>query len=174
MEQQPIDRPQKGQHMMANWGGNVADGINTCASEIASLRGTGKLESRRDPLVGAIKFLFAYSYEYDADEDETTVTIGEGAVQVGGYTYFSQGGTATTVTSGTCYLCAVVALGSGTVSFKGYATPAALNTAQSDMTKYIFPLYKLLDYNVVLDYRPMPNAGCWEIAESVSNGGNAS
>ncbi len=131
---------------------------------------------RRD-MAGGTKGEPAYHFKYSHTQSTSggqtthTVTIGEGAVQIGGYTYFSAGGTATTVTSGTCYLCAVVALASGTVTFKGYATTAALNTAQADMTKYIFPLYKLVDYAVDVDYRPMPNAGCWEIAESVSNGG---
>ena len=43
------------------------------------------------------------------------------------------------------------------------------------MTKYIFPIYKLVNGEVAVDYRPMPNAGCWEVAESYSqssNGGN--
>ena len=101
----------------------------------------------------------------------TTYSIGEGAVQIGGYTYFTAGGTITGMGSGTRYVCAVVTLASGTVAFAAYASTSALQTAQSDLTKYIFPLYKVVDYSVALDYRPMPNAGCWEIAESVSNGG---
>lgn len=123
------------------------------------------------------KFHFRYTHTVETEEGEIepthTVTIGEGAVQIGGYTYFSAGGSVANMGSGTVYVCAVVTLGSGGVMFAAYASAAALNTAQSDMTKYIFPLYKVVDYKVELDYRPMPNAGCWEIAESVSNGGTS-
>ena len=123
------------------------------------------------------KFHFKYTHTVETEEGETepthTVTIGEGAVQIGGYTYFAAEGEVSGMGDGTEYVCCVVTLGTGGVTFVAYASTAALNTAQSDMTKYIFPLYKVVDYKVELDYRPMPNAGCWEIAESVSNGGTS-
>ena len=121
------------------------------------------------------RFHFAYSKQ--TENGSTTVEIGEGVVNIGGYSYFSGGGTVSDMGSGTKYVCAVVALSAGTVTFKAYASTTAVRTAQSDMSKYIFPLYKTVDYVVAVDYRPMPNAGCWEIAESVgsgSSGGGAS
>ena len=123
-------------------------------------------------------FHFKYTHSVEAAEeaggDPThTVTIGEGAVQIGGYTYFAQGGTVSNMDDGTRYVCAVVSLPGGSVTFNAYASTTDLNSAQSDMSKHIFPLYKVVDYAVKVDYRPMPNAGCWEIAESVSNGGSA-
>lgn len=118
------------------------------------------------------KFHFKFKAEYDSGDEEWSYSIGEGAVQIGGYTYFAAEGEVA-LDAGTQYVCAVVTLGTGAVTFAAYASTAALNTAQSDMTKYIFPLYKVVDYKVELDYRPMPNAGCWEIAESVSNGGTS-
>lgn len=128
----------------------------------------GKVE----PNDGA-KFHFGYNKEDDG-EGGVTVTIDDGVVQIGGYTYFVSHGEVANMGEGTQYVCVEVSLGNGAATFKAYASPAALNTAQSDMTKYIFPLYKVVDYAVALDYRPMPNAGCWEIAESVSNGGSSS
>ena len=124
---------------------------------------------------GTASFHFKYSHSTATSGGQTTheVTIGEGAVQIGGYTYFASGGAVANMGDGTKYVCAVVAISSGAVTFAAYASTSALNTAQSDMAKYIFPLYKVVDYAVVLDYRPMPNAGCWEIAESVSNGGTS-
>lgn len=123
---------------------------------------------------GAPKYHLRYSTQTTTEGGQTTTTasIGEGAVQIGGYTYFTNGGTVANMGSGTQYVCAVVALASGTVSFSAYASTSALNTAQSDMSKYIFPLYKVVDYKVEIDYRPMPNAGCWEIAEGVGNVGS--
>lgn len=124
------------------------------------------------------KFHFKYTHTVETEEGETepthTVSIGEGVVQIGGYTYFAQGGTVSNMDGGTRYVCAVVSLPGGSVTFNAYASTTALNSAQSDMSKYIFPLYKVVDYAVEVDYRPMPNAGCWEIAESVSNGGSSS
>lgn len=117
---------------------------------------------------------FHFGYTKTASNGTTTVTIAEGVVNIGGYSYFAAGGVVAGMGNGTQYVCAVVALSSGSVSFAAYASPAALNMAQSDMTRYIFPLYKVVDYDVEVDYRPMPNAGCWEIAESVSNGGSSS
>lgn len=160
--------------MMALWGAVVADGINSCAAELADLRGQGKLKSLREPDKHKSHFHFRFISTTQTANGQTTTTysIGEGAVQIGGYTYFTAGGTITGMGSGTKYVCAVVALASGAISFAAYASTSALQTAQSDLTKYIFPLYKVVDYSVALDYRPMPNAGCWEIAESVSNGGS--
>lgn len=57
------------------------------------------------------------------------------------------------------------------IDFVQYPTTQALNNAQGDLTKYIFPIYKVVDGEIAVDYRPMPNAGCWEVAES-QNGGN--
>ena len=121
---------------------------------------------------GSPAFHFKYSHTATTSGGQTThtVTIGEGAVQLGGFTIFaSQGTVASGLTSGTCYVCASVALSTGTVSFVGYSSTSAIQSAQLDMTKYIFPLYKLNDYAVVLDYRPMPNAGVWEDETLVSS-----
>ena len=118
-------------------------------------------------------FRYSTSTTTENGTTSTTASIGEGAVQIGGYTYFTAGGTVANMGSGTKYVCVVVTLGSGTVSFAAYASTSALNQAQSDLSKYIFPLYRVVDYSVDLDYRPMPNAGCWEIAEGVSNGGTS-
>ena len=125
-----------------------------------------------DTLLNGMKFHFAYTVN-DAS-NPPVVHIGDGAVQIGGYTYFAGGGNVSNMGSGTRYICAVVALGSGTVTFKAYSSTTALRTEQSDMTKYIFPLYKVDDYEVELDYRSLPNAGCWEIAESVGSGSGGS
>ncbi len=133
---------------------------------------------RRDASGGGGNPAFHFKYSHSEEPPEVeggdsthTVSIGEGVVQIGGYTYFSQGGTVSNMDGGTRYVCAVVSLPGGSVTFYAYASTSALNSAQSDMSKYIFPLYKVIDYAVKIDYRPMPNAGCWEIAESVSNGG---
>jgi hypothetical protein len=119
-------------------------------------------------------FHFKLKAEYDSENEEATYSIGEGAVQIGGYTYFSSGGEIGDVSSGTMYVCVVVSLSVGGVSFAVYSDMAALNSAQGDHSKYIFPIYKLVDGKIAVDYRPMPNAGCWEIAESVSSNGGVS
>ena len=118
------------------------------------------------------RFHFAYSKQ--TANGSTTASIGEGVVQIGGYSYFSGGGTISGMGGGTRYVCAVVTISSGGVSFVAYQTTGAINTAQGDLTKYIFPLYKTVDYIVAVDYRPMPNAGVWEIAESVGSGSSGS
>ena len=122
---------------------------------------------------GTPKFHFRYTTAAETSGGQTTTTasIGEGVVQIGGYSYFTAGGTVANMGSGTRYVCVVVTLASGAVSFAAYATTAALNLAQSDLSTYIFPLYKVVDYVVSVDYRPLPQAGCWEIAESVGAGG---
>lgn len=124
---------------------------------------------------GGPNFHLRFIVETETDNGTTTTTysIGEGAVQIGGYTYFTAGGEIANLGSGTQYVCAVVALGAGTVTFAAYASTALLNVAQSDMSKYIFPLYRLNNYSVEMDYRPMPNAGCWEIAESEGGSGSS-
>lgn len=116
------------------------------------------------------KFHFAWStYLSGSSQNQVTVAhIGEGAIQIGGYSYFSDGGDVQDVLSGTYYVCAKCNLGTSvTIEFEKYNDLSALNAAQGDLTKYIFPLYKINDGEVVVDYRPMPNAGCWEIAESI-------
>ena len=110
---------------------------------------------------------FHFAYIATIASGGTSVAIGEGVVNIGGYSYFAAGGTVSNMGSGTRYICAVVALGSGAVTFAAYSSTSDINTAQSDMSKYVFPLYKVIDYVVTVDYRPMPNAGCWEIAESI-------
>lgn len=52
------------------------------------------------------------------------------------------------------------------IGFEKYATTQSINYEQGDLTKYIFPLYKVSDGEVLVDYRPMPNAGCWEMSEN--------
>lgn len=122
---------------------------------------------------GAPKFHFKFSTTTTTSggTTTTTATVGEGAVQIGGYTYFAAGGTVANMGSGTQYVCVVVTLATGAVTFAAYSSTSALNTAQSELSRYIFPLYKVVDYAIALDYRPLPQAGCWEIAESVGNGG---
>ena len=60
----------------------------------------------------------------------------------------------------------------GTTSFVAFSSTSDINSAQLDVTKYIFPIYKVTDYAVVLDYRPMPNAGVWEDETIVDLGGS--
>lgn len=136
-------------------------------------------------------FHFRYSHSVETEEGETqpthTVTIGEGAVQLGGFTVFSAGGTVSGMGAGTKWICVQVALTSGsgssgsgasgstpagTTTFVAFSSTADINSAQLDVTKYIFPIYKVTDYAVVLDYRPMPNAGVWEDETIVDLGGS--
>lgn len=126
---------------------------------------------KAEPNDGA-RFHFAYNKDDDGNGG-TTVTIGDGAVQIGGYTYFAEHGGVADMGDGTQYVCVVVTLATGSVSFRAFGSTTALNAAQADMSKYIFPLYKVVDYAIAMDYRPMPNAGSWEIAESVGNGGSS-
>ena len=115
------------------------------------------------------KFHFNWSTTMsEVDPDVKIGHISEGVVQIGGYSYFSNGGEIVDLQSGTCYVCAKCNLGGSlAIEFQAYSDLSALNAAQGDLTKYIFPLYKVNDGEVVVDYRPMPNAGCWEIAESI-------
>lgn len=119
---------------------------------------------------GGPPFHFKYTHTATTEGGQTThtVTIGEGAVQLGGFTHFVASGAVSGMASGTVWVCVQIALSSGTGSFVAYSSTAALNTAQLDVTKYIFPIYKVTDYAVVLDYRPMPNAGVWEDETLVS------
>lgn len=122
------------------------------------------------------KFHFAWSTSLSGSGQNivTVAHIGEGVVQIGGYSYFSGGGDVQDLLSTQQYVCAEVSLAdgsAGSIAFKGYNSISALVTAQRDLSKYIFPLYKTQNYKVVVDYRPMPNAGCWEVAENL-NGGN--
>lgn len=109
---------------------------------------------------GGSRFHFAYSAE--TGEGSTTVTIGEGAVQLGGFTHFIASGNVNYMGSGTQWICVVVDLSDGSGRFVAYSNVSALNAAQLDVSKYVFPIYKVVDYEVVLDYRPLPNAGVWE------------
>lgn len=119
---------------------------------------------------GSPPFHFRYQHSSATSGGTTThtVTIGEGAVQLGGFTHFVSSGSVSGMASGTVWICVQIALSSGTGSFVAYQSTAALNAAQLDVTKYIFPIYKVTDYAVVLDYRPMPNAGVWEDETLVS------
>ena len=119
---------------------------------------------------GSPPFHFKYRHSSATSGGTTThtVTIGEGAVQLGGFTHFIDGGSMSGLTNGTNWICVQIALSNGTGSFVAYQSTAALNAAQLDVTKYIFPIYKVTDYAVVLDYRPMPNAGVWEDETLVS------
>lgn len=148
------------------------DGINVKCAGPRQPYVIGLADDFWDGMDDGSRFHFAYSKT--VENNTTTVTIGEGVVNIGGYSYFSGGGTVSNMGGGTKYICAVVALGAGTVTFAAYASTSAINSAQSDMSKYIFPLYKTVDYVIVLDFRPMPNAGCWEIAESVGSGSSGS
>lgn len=121
------------------------------------------------------KFHFAWSTSLSGSGQNriTTAHIGEGVVQIGGYSYFSGGGDVQNLLSTQQYVCAEVSLAdgsAGSIAFKGYNSISALVTAQRDLSKYIFPLYKTQNYAVEVDYRPMPNAGCWEVAENLSGG----
>ena len=136
-------------------------------------------------------FHFRYSHVVETAEGESqpthTVTIGEGAVQLGGFTVFAAGGTVSGMGDGTKWICVRVALTSGsgssgsgssgstpagTTTFVAFSSTSDINSAQLDVTKYIFPIYKVTDYAVVLDYRPMPNAGVWEDETIVDLGGS--
>lgn len=115
---------------------------------------------------GAPPFHFKYAHSVHTEEGETepthTVTIGEGAVQLGGFTHFIAAGNVSGMDEGTMWICVQVGLTDASGAFVAFDSVAALNSAQLDVTKYIFPIYKVTDYTVVLDYRPMPNAGVWE------------
>ena len=117
------------------------------------------------------KFHFRWSTTLSGEEETATKIghISEGVVQIGGYSYFSNGGDVPDVLSGTYLICVKCNLGSGvnSMEFVKYSDLSSLNSAQGDLSKYIFPLYKINDGEVIVDYRPMPNAGCWEIAESI-------
>lgn len=130
-------------------------------------------EVRRDFAGGVSskpKFHFAFK------PGASSISIGEGAVQIGGYTYFvAEQALVEDISSGTWYVCVRVALAMGTATFTAFGSTSALQAAQADMAYYVFPLYRTVDGVVDLDYRPMPNAGSWEIAESQpNNGGGAS
>lgn len=119
------------------------------------------------------KFHFAFITELV--DEQAVRKIGEGAVQIGGYTYFvAEQQLAQDISSGTWYVCVRVELASGTAGFVAYNSTSALRSAQANMAYYIFPIYRTANGAVDLDYRPLPNAGSWEIAESVSNGGSSS
>lgn len=97
--------------------------------------------------------------------------VGEGVVQIGGYSCFSGGGRVDNCTSADNWVCVNVDLVSQpSLSFVAYDSISALNYAQGDHSKYVFPLYKVRNWAVVVDYRPMPNAGCWEVAENLGGG----
>lgn len=119
---------------------------------------------------GSPPFHFKYQHSSATSGGTTThtVTIGEGAVQLGGFTHFVSSGSVSGMASGTVWICVQIALSSGAGSFVAYQSTSALNAAQLDVTKYVFPIYKVTDYAVVLDYRPMPNAGVWEDETLVS------
>lgn len=92
-----------------------------------------------------------------------TATVGEGAVQVGGYTYFHEEESISLSSDASGYLCVKTDLTSGAVSCQLYESAEALKTAQDDMAHYVFPIYRIDDGRKSMDYRPLPNAGCWEV-----------
>lgn len=127
-------------------------------------------EVRRD-FAGGVSPKFHFAFKPGA----SSISIGEGAVQIGGYTYFvAEQALVDDISSGTWYVCVRVSLAFGTATFAAFSSTSALQAAQADMAYYVFPLYRTVDGVIDLDYRPMPNAGSWEIAESVSNGGGSS
>jgi hypothetical protein len=120
---------------------------------------------------GSPKFQFAYKHAFDPENDEHTVTIGEGAVQIGGVTYLFAGGEVEDVGEGTQYICLHVDVenGSAIEYYEAYASIEEINEAQEDgayESEYgesgfqtrIFPLYRIEDYAVKLDMRPLLTA----------------
>lgn len=90
MEIQPIDRPQRGQPMLASWGAAVADGVNTCAAELADLRGPGAVKSLREPKGVAKDGLFPFLVRFvpdpegDGTEGVLIIYIPPGSLTVNG------------------------------------------------------------------------------------------
>lgn len=90
MELQPIDRPQRGQPMLASWGAAVADGVNTCAGELADLRGPGAVRSLREPKGAAKDGLFPFLVRFvpdpegDGTEGVLIIYIPPGSLTVNG------------------------------------------------------------------------------------------
>lgn len=115
--------------------------------------------------VGATgQFHFGIKIEHEDESSMAEITIGDGAVQIGGYTYFTDSERSTEINGDGEHIIAMK-VGLGDRSFEIVDVPDmdSLNNMQDDMNFYIFPLYKIEDFKVVRDYRPMPNAGCWEI-----------
>ncbi len=137
----------------------------------ASRRYNGKANPtrlvRRDDSMPINKTKFHFKLARNEDYPEKW-DIGEGVVQIGGFTYWFDGASALeTATSGKALICIKVTLTAGTSQAIAYGSGyvSQLLSDQADMRYYIFPLYLLEDNALILDYRPMPNAGCWEPAE---------
>lgn len=110
---------------------------------------------------GGGKFHFDIQVGQKDKDGKTPVTVGEGLVQIGGYTYAAPEQTVH-AEDGEAILCVRVALPGGSCSCEWFASLDELNQAQDDMGYYIFPLAKFSEGRKVLDCRPLPQAGIWE------------
>jgi len=95
------------------------------------------------------------------------LTVGRGVVNVGGFTYQHAQSTQINIPStGLAVVCAKVNIEIGasdrTVEIEYYDSYETLTANQADYLYYIFPLYEFNGGVMTIDYRPMPNAGCWE------------
>lgn len=107
------------------------------------------------------KFLFRIKFGVDEVSEEKKVTISEGAVQIGGYTYFVEEQQLVGLYE-SFYLCLFVDLSSSEATIEQIEDEDAMKAAQDDMGKFVIPLYKIVDGEVAVDYRPMPFLGIWE------------
>lgn len=127
-----------------------------------------------EPATADAKFHFALS----SSPDGRYIYVGDGAVQIGGYTSFVSGSRVVDMPASpenrTGIVCVEVDLAFGDLpgTFRLYTDEEAVNAAQDDSGMFVSPLYKFDRGAVVLDYRPLPSLGSWEIApvESQSEG----
>lgn len=88
MTTEPVKPPVKGDKIRASWGASVANGINACAAEIASLRGPGRLESLRRmeasaPAAGLSPFACRFHVTEDDEDGKWEVYLPTGCLAVG-------------------------------------------------------------------------------------------
>ena len=100
-------------------------------------------------------------FHFDLEIKDGEATVGEGFVQVGGYSYASSE-QSVELPEGDALLCLRVDLDGGSVTAEFFTDVGELNAAQDDMRYYIFPIYKISNGAKAVDYRPLPQAGCWE------------
>ena len=104
----------------------------------------------------------SYPFHFNVDIHDGKAYFSEGIVQVGGISYYVGEHELECDETSAYYVCVKVNLKNNTTEI--YAEPSFgnINEAQKDMSYYIFPIYRILEGKVEVDYRPMPNAGCWE------------
>ena len=69
MKQEPVQIPAKGEPIRASWGASVANGINSCAAELAALRRPGRVESLRENPPDTPSALFPFLVRFVADPE---------------------------------------------------------------------------------------------------------